>query len=227
MTTILLIRHGENEYVAKGRLAGRLPSIHLNDNGRQQAEALAQALSKTPIKAVYSSPMERCLETAQPLAAALGWDVIPQEGLLEVDFGEWQDKTIKDLSRRKLWKVVQANPSRMRFPEGESFANAQQRIVQSIEALSQRHDPKDLIACFSHSDLIKLALSYYLGQPLDLFQRIMIAPASISVLHLGEMGAQIININHNAANFIFPQHQSKSKRKPKVATNQPDSAAEN
>jgi probable phosphomutase (TIGR03848 family) len=205
MPTILLIRHGENEYVAKGRLAGRLPGVHLNDRGRQQAEALVRAFGQAPIKVIYSSPMERCMETAQPLAAALSKEVIPQDGLLEVDFGNWQDKTLKQLRRRKLWKVVQANPSRMHFPEGETFANAQQRIVQTLETFCHQHRPKDLIACFSHSDLIKLALSYYLGQPLDLFQRIMIAPASISTLHLGEMGIQVININH-AASLKFPSH---------------------
>ena len=211
MTTILLIRHGENEYVAKGRLAGRLPGVHLNDNGRQQAESVAQALAEAPIQAVYSSPMERCLETAQPLAAALGLEVALQDGLIEVDFGEWQDKTLKELSRRKLWKVVQGNPSRMQFPGGETFANAQQRIVQTLEALNQQHDPKDLIVCFSHSDLIKLVISYYLGQPLDLFQRIMIAPASISTLHLGEMGAQVINVNHGAS-LKFLQHKSRKSQ---------------
>ncbi|HBX69202.1 MAG TPA: phosphoglycerate mutase [Chloroflexi bacterium] len=211
MTTILLIRHGENEYVAKGRLAGRLPGVHLNDNGRQQAESVAQALAEAPIQAVYSSPMERCLETAQPLAAALGLEVALQDGLIEVDFGEWQDKTLKELSRRKLWKVVQGNPSRMQFPGGETFANAQQRIVQTLEALNQQHDPKDLIVCFSHSDLIKLVISYYLGQPLDLFQRIMIAPASISTLHLGEMGAQVMNVNHGAS-LKFPQHKSRKSQ---------------
>lgn len=226
MTTILLIRHGENEYVAKGRLAGRLPGVHLNDNGRQQAEAVAQALANAPIKAVYSSPLERCLETAQPLAAALKQEVIPQDGLVEVDFGEWQDKTLKDLRRRKLWKVVQANPSRLQFPGGDTFASAQQRIVQMLEHLNQQHEPNEVIACFSHSDLIKLALSYYLGQPLDLFQRIMIAPASISVLHLGEMGAQIVTLNHNAANFAFPQHKPKAKRKPKASTQNPHSGPE-
>lgn len=211
MTTILLIRHGENEYVAKGRLAGRLPGVHLNDKGRQQADAVAQALGKAPITAVYSSPMERCMQTAQPLAAALELDVIPLEGVIEVDFGEWQDKTLKQLRRRKLWKIVQANPSRMCFPGGETFAGAQQRIVQALESLNQQH-PQELIACFSHSDLIKLAVSYYLGQPLDLFQRIMITPASISTLHLGETGAQIINVNHHAARLAFPQHKPKSKK---------------
>ena len=216
MPTILLVRHGENEYVAKGRLAGRLPGVNLNSNGQKQAAAVAKALAQVPIKAVYSSPMERCMETAQPLATALGLEVIPNEGLLEVDFGEWQDKTLKQLRRRKLWKVVQGNPSRMCFPGGETFVNAQQRIVQALEDLSQQHAPKDLIACFSHSDLIKLALSYYLGQPIDLFQRIMIAPASISTLHLGEMGAQIINVNYTAGNFVFPHHKPAGKKqKPK------------
>jgi probable phosphoglycerate mutase len=213
MPTFLLIRHGENEYVAKGRLAGRLPGVHLNENGKKQADAVAKAFAKAPIKAVYSSPMERCMETAQPLAAVLDLEIVPRVGLIEVDFGEWQDKTLKQLRRRKLWKVVQANPSRMQFPGGETFANAQQRIVQDVETLTQEHGPKDLIACFSHSDLIKLVVSYYLGQPVDLFQRIMIAPASISTLHLGNMGAQIINVNHSAAKNPLPHHKSKPKKK--------------
>ena len=209
MPTFLLIRHGENEYVAKGRLAGRLPGVHLNEKGRLQADAVAKAFATAPVKAVYASPMERCMQTAAPLAANLGLEVVPRDGLIEVDFGEWQDKTLKQLRRRKLWKVVQANPARMQFPGGESFASAQMRIVRELESLAQRHDPKDLVACFSHSDLIKLALSYYLGQPLDLFQRMMIAPASVSTLHLGEMGAQIININHSAEKLHFPVHKHK------------------
>jgi probable phosphomutase (TIGR03848 family) len=215
MPTFLLIRHGENEYVAKGRLAGRLPGVHLNENGKKQAEMVAKAFAKAPIKAIYSSPMERCMETAKSLADALDLKIIPTQGLIEVDFGKWQDKTLKQLQNRKLWKVVQANPSRMEFPDGETFVNAQLRIVQALETLARKHDTKDLIACFSHSDLIKLAVSYYLGQPIDLFQRIMISPGSVSMLHLGEMGAQIINVNHRADNLPFPQHKSKAKKKPK------------
>jgi probable phosphomutase (TIGR03848 family) len=213
MPTFLLIRHAENEYVAKGRLAGRLPGVHLNENGQQQAAALSKALAKAPLKAIYASPRARCMETAQPLGEALGLEIIPHEGLIEVDFGKWQDKTLKQLRRRKLWKVVQGNPSRMQFPEGETVGNAQQRIVQALEGLVLKHKPKDLIACFSHSDLIKLAVSYYLGQPIDLFQRIMISPASISTLHLGEMGSHIINVNYSAANILFPQHKAKSKKR--------------
>ena len=196
MTTILLIRHGENEYVAKGRLAGRLPGVHLNENGEKQAQALAEALGNAPIKAVYASPLERTIETAQPIADALGMEIISEPGLLEVDFGDWQDKTLKQLRRRKLWKTVQNSPSLARFPKGESFANAQHRIVETIESLSKKHNSEDIIVCVSHSDIIKLAAAYYLGLPMDLFQRLVIAPASTTTLHIGEGWARVVNINH-------------------------------
>jgi len=214
MPTFLLIRHGENEYVAKGRLAGRIPGVHLNEKGLAQAQTLGEALAKAPVKAVYASPLERTMETAQPIAEALGQQVIPESGLLEVDFGDWQDKTLKQLRRRKLWKTVQSSPSLTRFPAGETFADAQQRIVAAIEKLSTQHKSTDLIVCVSHSDIIKLALAYYLGVHIDLFQRLMIAPASISTLHIGEGWARVINYNHGV-NFDFPQHTPKPKKKSK------------
>ncbi len=195
MPTILLIRHAENEYVKKGRLAGRLPGVHLNQKGRQQAQALAERLKEKPIRAVYASPLARTMETAAPLAAALNLDVRAHDGLLEMDFGDWQDKTLKQLRRRKLWRIVQQTPSRMRFPNGESFTEAQGRMVNALEELSREHGPKELIACVSHSDCIKLAVAYYLGAHIDLFQRIMIAPASITTLHLGEEHVRVINVN--------------------------------
>lgn len=198
MTTILLIRHAENEYVKKGRLAGRLPGVHLNENGRVQANALAETLRGLPVQAVYSSPLERTMETAAPIATTLGLTVQPHDGLLEVDFGEWQDQTLKTLRRHKLWRTVQHNPTRMRFPGGETFANAQQRIVTTLEELAKRHpDPKALLICVSHSDLIKLAVAYYLGLPLDLFQRLQIAPTSLTALHLdAQGGAGLLTINY-------------------------------
>jgi probable phosphomutase (TIGR03848 family) len=214
MPTILLIRHGENEYVAKGRLAGRLPGVHLNENGKKQAQALAQALEQAPIKTVYASPLDRTIETAEPIAQALGMDVTPEPGLLEVDFGDWQDKTLKQLRRRKLWQTVQQAPTRMRFPNGETFAHAQQRIVECIEILSSKHKPEDLIICVSHSDIIKLAVAYYLGLPLDLFQRLVVAPASISTLHIAENWARVVNINH-AVSLGFPHPPATSTRKKK------------
>ena len=196
MPVVMLIRHGENDYVKKARLAGRKQGVHLNEKGRSQAENVAKALAKTKLKAVYASPLDRTMETAQPIAEAQGLEVVPREGLLEVDFGKWQDKTLKQLSRQNLWKVVQNHPSQARFPEGESFADAQHRIVTEIETLVGMHKTKDMFICVGHSDMIKLALAYYLGTPLDLFQRIIVQPASISTLHIATGRIAVINVNH-------------------------------
>jgi len=203
MPFILLVRHGENNFVGK-RLAGRLPGIHLNQRGRQQAEALKEILVKAPIKAIYSSPLERAMETAQPLADALKLAVKPIPGLLEVDFGRWQGKTAKQMHRLKLWKTVKEQPSQMRFPEGESFAEAQHRVVACLEEIRTIWDDKSLVACFSHSDSIRLALAYYLAMPLDAFQRIGIDTASISLLHLGNDGPALLFMNQRT-HFEWPE----------------------
>ena len=137
------------------------------------------------------------METAAPLASVLKLDVKLREGLLEVDFGEWQDRTLKELYRRKLWKTVQGNPSQMTFPGGESFAQAQLRIANELIELAEMHKPKEMIACFGHSDMIKLAAAYFIGMPLDLFQRLHVMPASVTTLALTpNEGAHLINLNH-------------------------------
>jgi probable phosphomutase (TIGR03848 family) len=197
MPIILLIRHGENEFVKKGRLAGRLPGVHLNEKGRAQAEALSEKLRGAPVKAIYSSPLERTLETAEPIARVLELEVIPRPGLLETDVGEWQGKTVKGLSRLKLWRSVQRTPSLTRFPGGESIPEAQFRICQEIETLRDQHEPKDVFICISHSDPIKLAVAYYLGMPLDMFQRLSISPCSITALQVGEHGSHLLTINYD------------------------------
>ena len=203
MPAVLLVRHAENDYVRKGRLAGRLPGIHLNERGREQARKLAEALKGAPVRAVYSSPLDRTMETAEPIATARGLQVVERPGLVELDFGDWQDKTLKSLRQRKLWKTVQQRPSLMRFPNGEAFSEAQVRVAAEIDTLVQMHKPKDLIVCVSHSDLIKLALAYYLGLPLDLFQRIMVAPASISTLFFGDGHVQVVNINQTTYSLVY------------------------
>jgi len=195
MPVLLLIRHGENEYVKKGRLAGRLPGVHLNDTGRSQAQSLADRLAKAPIKAIYSSPLERALETAEPLAKTLNLETIPRPGFLETDYGEWQGQTLKSLRRLKLWRTVQHAPSLARFPGGESFAECQGRVCREIEWICSQHDSKDLIACVFHADPIKLAIAFYIGLPLDHFQRLSSAPASITTLLIGEAGSQLVNLN--------------------------------
>ena len=197
MPIFLLIRHGENDFVKQGRLAGRLPGVHLNEKGLAQAAKVAEKVKGALVKAVYSSPLERTMETAEPIAQALGLEVLPRTGLLEVDVGEWQNKTLKELRRRKIWRAVQTSPSRARFPGGESFAEAQQRICQEIEALVLQHSGKELVVCVTHSDLIKLAVAYFIGLPLDMFQRLQIAPASISALQIGEMSSRLLTLNYD------------------------------
>jgi probable phosphoglycerate mutase len=197
MSLILLVRHGENNYVKKNILAGRLPEVHLNEKGRSQAQAVAEKLKSLPIKAVYSSPLERAMETAEPLAKALGLEIVQRPGLIELEIGEWQGQPLKSLQKLKAWRKVQGNPSRFRFPGGETFLDTQHRICSELEALAALHQPKEIIACISHADPIKLAVAYYLGMPLDHFQRLSVSPGSITAIFLGEMGAQLVTLNYD------------------------------
>jgi probable phosphoglycerate mutase len=197
MPLILLVRHGENEFVKKKKLPGRLPGIHLNERGRQQAQALAEKLKGAPLKALYASPLERAMETAAPIAEALGVQVIPRPALMDVDVGEWQGESLSKLRRQKLWKVVQGAPTRLRFPGGETFAEAQGRMVTEIEALCKLHDPKEMFACVTHADPIRLVVAYYLGLPLDLFQRLVVNTAAITAISIGEMGSHLLTMNYD------------------------------
>jgi probable phosphoglycerate mutase len=205
MPLFLLIRHGENDYVKKGRMAGRLPEVHLNKRGRAQAAMLGEKLAGAAIKAIYSSPLERALETAAPIAQNYSLEVVPRSGLLEVDIGEWQGERVKTLSRLKIWRTVQGLPSRMRFPGGETFVEAQFRICQELEALAALHDEKEILVCVTHSDPIKLAVAFYLGLPIDLFQRLHVSPASITTLHLDSHGSRLISLNQDVS-FELPKN---------------------
>jgi probable phosphoglycerate mutase len=188
MTTIILVRHGENDWVKKNRLAGWIEGIHLNENGRTQAVSAAERLSQLPIKAIYSSPVLRCRETAEFIATAQNLPVTELETVGEVRYGAWEGKKIKKLAKKKAWFTVQFFPSRMKFPEGDSLREVQSRGVNALEALATAHDNSDTVVVVSHADLIKLVLAHYLGVHIDLFQRIIISPASVSVLHLSDKG---------------------------------------
>ncbi len=195
MTQILLIRHAVNEYVATGKLAGRLDGVHLNDDGKEQAEALGKRLADAPLKHIYYSRLDRTQETAQ--AIHQHHPTIPLEvndGILEVDYGDWQDMKINDLRKRKMWEVIQEYPTRAYFPNGESMRSVQNRVVDEIESLVNKH-PNDLIALVFHADLIKMTVAHYLGVHLDNFQRIVISPASISTLILGHSRPFVANVN--------------------------------
>jgi probable phosphoglycerate mutase len=205
MPTILLIRHGENDYVKEHRLPGRKPGIHLNDKGLAQAKTVAKRLKKAPIKAVYSSPLERTMETAKPIAKALKLPVIPRQGLIETDVGKWQGKKVKKLSQSKKWVKVQLAPSRFRFPGGERIEDAQHRFVEEIEFLAGKHDPNVMLVCVSHADPIKLVVAYYLGLPLDMYQRLSVSPASITALQVGDFGSRLLFLNYDVS-LNFAQH---------------------
>ena len=188
MTTIILVRHGENDWVKEHRLAGWIEGIHLNENGRNQATAAAERLAQLPINAIYSSPVLRCRETAAFIATAQKLPVTELETVGEVRYGKWEGKKIKKLAKKKAWFTVQFFPSRMQFPKGDSLREVQSRGVAAMESLAASHNDKEIIVVVSHADLIKLVLAYYLGVHIDLFQRIIVSPASVSVLHLSNNG---------------------------------------
>ncbi|MBW3602392.1 MAG: histidine phosphatase family protein [Actinobacteria bacterium] len=184
MTTLLLVRHATTAATG-ARLGGRTPGVRLDDAGRAQAEAVARRLAPLPVKAVYASPLERTRETAEIIAGPHRRRVRVCEGMVEVEYGTWTDRSLKQVARRKLWPVVQARPSLVRFPRGESIRAMQLRAVDALQELVARHR-RDVIAVVSHADVIKAAVAFYLGLPIDLFQRLHVSPGSVTVLRLGE-----------------------------------------
>lgn len=182
MATFLLVRHGLNDMVGK-KLAGRLPKVHLNEQGHTQAQQLAEQLNNLPIKAIISSPLERTCQTAQPLSHILGLPVEINAGLQEIDFGTWEGRAIHQLKKLKAWAQVQDRPSTFCFPNGESFAEAQLRVVTALNEINGAYAEKDLVLCVSHCDLIKLAVAFYLNMPLDSFQKLQIDPVSVTVIY--------------------------------------------
>ena len=157
MMNLLLIRHAINDWVGD-RLAGWTPGVHLNDEGRAQAATLARRLEKVPLAAVYSSPLERTLETAQPLAQAHSLAVQVREGLGEAQYGDWTGRSLKELKDDKMWPAVQVYPSGARFPGGESMRETQARIVAELDTIRDAH-PDQTVVVVSHSDPIKMAVA--------------------------------------------------------------------
>jgi len=205
MPLLLLIRHGENEFVKTGKLPGHLPGIHLNERGQKQAQALGEALKDVPLKAIYSSPLERAMETAEPIATSHQLEIVQEPGLRDANVGKWQGKSLKALRLTNAWKVVQHSPSRFQFPEGESFIDLQTRIADTLESIIRKHNkPKDIVAVVFHADPIKLAVAHFLGLPLDHFQRLSCDTGSVSALYAGEMGANLIKLNQRPPFDFLP-----------------------
>jgi probable phosphomutase (TIGR03848 family) len=195
MTTFFLVRHALTEHTG-ARLSGRMEGIHLSEDGRRQADLVAEGLAHLPFKAIYSSPIERAMETARPLAARHGLPVQVAPEVTEVEFGKWTNRSFKTLRRTKLWEKVQRSPSSARFPDGETLYEVQARAVGEIERLSSAH-AKQSVCVVSHADVIKLIAAHYVGAHLDLFQRLHIAPASVSVIALGDHEPQILALNNS------------------------------
>jgi probable phosphomutase (TIGR03848 family) len=210
MPLLLLIRHGENEYVKTGRMAGRLPGVHLNERGQDQARALGEALKDIPITAIYSSPLERAMETAAPIANARKLQVVQNPNLMDTNVGKWQGKSLAALRLTKAWKIVQSSPSRFQFPEGESFVDLQSRVVNVIEGIVKKHNkPKDIIAIVFHADPIKMAVSHFLGMPLDHFQRLSCDTGSLTAIHASDLGANLVKLNQRPPFEFLPKEKKK------------------
>jgi probable phosphomutase (TIGR03848 family) len=197
MTVVHLVRHGITPDTGK-RLSGRTPGLHLSSDGRSQAAATAAFLKDVDLKAIYSSPIERCLETAEIVASAHKRKARTLEGLIEVDYGSWSNRTFASLQRLKLWSTVLSRPSAVTFPNGESIRGVQSRAVEAIEILSAKH-PKDHICCVTHADVIRLVMAHYLGVHVDLYQRIFVAPASVSVLYIDDEAVRVLALNTDPA----------------------------
>lgn len=206
MPLLLLIRHGENDFVKTGKLPGQRPGIHLNERGQSQAQALGEALKQVPLRAIYSSPLERAMETAAPIAQARNLQIIQEPNLLDADVGKWQGKSLKMLRLTNAWKIVQHAPSRFQFPEGESFIDVQTRIAKALEGIVKRHNkPRDIIAVIFHADPIKLAVSHFLGLPLDHFQKLSCDTGSLTAVYVSDMGANLMKLNQRPPfDFLQP-----------------------
>ena len=193
-TLVLLVRHGHTPTTGT-LLPGRAKGLHLSDTGQAQARAVAErlgALSK--VHAVYASPLERTRETAAPIAKAHGLRVRTNRGLLEVNIGDWTGWELKKAAKTEEWKTVQKRPSAFRFPGGESFLEMQGRIVDAIERIRADH-PGGTVVAVSHADPIKAAAADAVGTPLDLFQRIVISPCSVTAIAYGDGLPRVLTVN--------------------------------
>lgn len=193
-TLIVLVRHGLTPTTGKV-LPGRAGGLHLAEAGLEQARRAAERLSVlSRVDAIYASPLERTRETAAPIAAARGLKVHAERGLLECDFGEWTGAELKRLMKLPEWGTVQRAPSTFTFPGGESFTAMQSRIVGTLDRLRAKH-PGGVVVCVSHADPIKAAVAHALGTHLDLFQRIVISPCSVSAIAYHAGGPVVLTVN--------------------------------
>jgi probable phosphoglycerate mutase len=200
MTKFLLIRHALTDAVGK-RLSGRTPGILLNDEGRRQSRELASRLSQLSIEAIYSSPLERALQTAAPLAEVTDLHVRPDNDFLEIDFGSWTNLDFEELERDVTFQRFNSFRSSTRIPGGELMVEAQMRMIRGIEKLTEVYH-NQTVAIISHADLIKSAIAFYAGIHLDMFHRLEISPTSVSIIEIFDDTARILLVNGTGGLWI-------------------------
>lgn len=196
MTTYLLVRHAATEF-SNLAIAGRTTNIRLSPEGRRQAERLRDLLQPQPVAAIYSSPLERAVETAGILAAGPKLRVTTEEFLAEIDYGEWTGLSFAELKDDERWQAFNSFRSTTRIPGGESAVGVQERMVAGLERLQLRH-PDEVVALVTHLEPIRLAICYYAGVPIDLSLRISIEPASVSAVAISRQGIRILGLNRTA-----------------------------
>ncbi|MBO3748735.1 MSMEG_4193 family putative phosphomutase [Streptosporangiaceae bacterium NEAU-GS5] len=196
MTTLLLVRHGLTELTGPV-LAGWTPGVHLSDKGRAQVAALAERLAGLELDAIVSSPLERCVETAEAVAAGRAIEIDDRFG--ECGYGEWTGRELKELAAEPLWRVVQAHPSAVVFPGGEALADVQARAVRAVRDWNERVGPTGMYLACSHGDVIKAIVADALGLHLDQFQRITADPASLTVIRYTPMRPFVLRVNDSGS----------------------------
>lgn len=226
MTTVLLIRHGRTAANTAGVLVGCSSGVELDETGVKQAAELATRLSGVPLRAIVTSPLRRCRQTAQPLLAAQSnsCSFAVEQGLVECGYGEWTGKSLRELSKDKLWRTVQQQPSAVRFPGGESMAEMSARSIAAARAWDARieaeHGPEAVWAAVSHGDVIKAIIADALGLHLDSFQRIVVDPASISIIRYTAARPYVITANSTTidlAALLTPPPKKAPGRRPKTS----------
>lgn len=214
MATVILVRHGRTTANVDGVLAGRTAGVRLDKVGREQAAHTGKRLSAVPLVAVVTSPLQRCRETSQMIldrqSGSPAWLV--EKDIIECDYGQWQGRALSELAKESLWPVVQKQPSAAQFPGGESLAAMQARAVSAVRhhdaAFESQHGLGAVWAAVSHGDLIKAILADALGMHLDMFQRLNVSPASVSIVRYGTTRPEVIATNTDSGDLSWLRHST-------------------
>jgi probable phosphomutase (TIGR03848 family) len=221
MATLILVRHGRTTANASGTLTGRLPGVKLDETGDGQVARLGERLAAVPLTSVVTSPLERCRQTARAIVRAQPGSpqTAADRGITECDYGDWQGRPLKELAREKLWSTVQTQPSAATFPGGESMAQMQARAVHAVRrrdaAIEEQHGSAAVWAAVSHGDVIKAVIADALGLHLDLFQRLHVDPASVSIIRYTATRPYVLATNTHAGDlsWLAPKRGRRTGRK--------------